>query len=631
MVKLKIGKPRMHSGVVFAILLITLGLITSCGAGGSPPASSRVPFPNSTPAQPTISTISATDAAIVATPYLSGSTVRYLSDCQTGNIIKPASGCVQGSDSLYDGTSPMTSGSHGPWQTTTKGAAWLNSQTSGIYTLALAQGGVWNAAAQTFSINLSGNTYCPAAQTCSEIREYPPQGGGAKPVIYGPNLGTAASAVFFFGNGQRVMNLSLVGSTDGSTNVKDGLFLYCNNCSSHDDSILNVDITGFDIAISEQQPADSNMTIQGNHIVANANQGFLGGSQNENVNYNYFKDTGGHDVAAQTHSIYIGSHTYITGVNVIGNYLTGYYTGTGATKCTAGTLILHGSMTNVVVSGNTVIQNTNADYPCWGISANNQTAAPYGGFYLNALFSDNIVVNGGNTGLDVENCPYCVIENNLVIADNPTAGTGISAPPLAARTSITPCTPSSTVQCYDDPSTNYTIRNNTVYFTANANNGMTGIQVGVAGSSELQVGHQVYNNTVTYLAATSGLNQVYCFDYPLPVSAYAVINNNNCYIPNSGVLNSGWERTTKTSLAVWSAATGFDTKSSIGNPGFTLSAYPYFPAWSDSSFAYQLFNNGTTNIFSPGSTLLGKGMVGPLLDITGATRSPTTPSIGAYE
>jgi hypothetical protein len=633
----KTGNNWIYSGVRFVNILIIAVLLTSCGSSS---VSSTVSpgtnvSPGTTPAQPTLTTIATKVANIVATPYLTGSTIRYLSDCQTGNVIQPAAGCVQGSDTLYDGTSPTINGTHGPWQTTTKGAAWLNSQTSGTYTLALAQGGVWNAAANSFAINLAGNTYCAAGQTCSEVREYPQGGTGQKPVIYGPNL--ANSSLFFLGNGQRIMNVSLMG---GATTGQTGIFLYCYNCAIHDDSILNVDISGFELAISEQQTLDYNMTIEGNHFFNNFKEGYLGSSQNLNLNYNSFLDGGGVlDGTSSTHSIYVAAHDSATGVNIIGNYIAGYYKGprtdtTIATQCSSGQLALHAAITNLVVSGNAVIEDTNASAGCWGVSANLITGAAYGGFFRNALFSGNVIVNGGNNALNVENCPYCVIENNLIIADNASAIDGISTPPAAARTAIAGCTPSSTVQCYDDPSTNYTIRNNTIYFTSNANGGMVGIQVGVAGSSELQTGHRIYNNTISYMATTasgSGFNQVYCFDFPLPMSAYAIINNNNCYVPNSGGLNYAWEQKTHESLAAWTAATGFDANSLLGNPGFSLSAYPYYPAWSDSAQVYQLFNNGTTNIFSPSAAIAGKGMTGPALDIGGAARSATAPSIGAYE
>jgi hypothetical protein len=607
--------------------------VTCVGASGSASRSVTINI-----APTTITSIAAAVANIIATPYLAGSTIRYLSDCQTGNTIQPATGCVQGSDS-YDGTSPTIGGGHGPWQTTTKGASWLNSQTSGTFTLALAQGGVWNAAEVTFAINLAGNAYCPAGQTCSEVREYPQGGAGQKPVIYGPNM--ANSNLFFLGNGQRIMNLSLVGVATPTTQTagQTGIFLYCNNCAIHDDSILNMDISGFELAISEQQTLDYNMTIQGNHFSNNFKEGYLGSSGNLNVNYNSFIDGGGViDGTASTHSIYIAAHEAVTGVNIIGNYIAGYFKGprtdnTIATQCSSGQFALHAAITNLVVSGNTVIEDTNAAASCWGLSANLITAAAFGGYFRNALFAGNIIVNGGNQALNVENCPYCVIENNLIIADNATAINGISAPPAAARTAITGCTPSATVQCYDDPSTNYTIRNNTIYFAANARGGMIGIQVGVAGSSELQTGHKVYNNTISYMATSasaSGFNQVYCFDFPLSVSAYASISNNNCYVPHSGTLNYAWEQTTHDSLADWQVATSFDANSALSNPGFILSSSPYI-AWSDSSLAAQVFNNGTTNIFSSSSALSGKGISGPLLDIAGASRSPTAPSIGAYE
>jgi hypothetical protein len=128
-------------------------------------------------------------------------------------------------------------------------------------------------------------------------------------------------------------------------------------------------------------------------------------------------------------------------------------------------------------------------------------------------------------------------------------------------------------------------------------------------------------------------NTVYCFDYKLAASAYALIDNNNCYIPHSANFSNGagnWNKTTTASLATWQGATGFDTHSLTSDPGFVLSDYPYFTGRTDNSVMYQLFNNGT-NKLSPSAALAGKGISGPTLDITGAERSGAAPSIGAYE
>jgi len=448
------------------------------------------------------------------------------------------------------------------------------------------------------------------------------------------------------GNGQRMMNLSLFGFADGSTGAQNGIFIYINKALyptlfRHDVSILNVDITGFDNGLRSAEVTNYNITIRGNHFYSNAQEGFLGGGNKCDVSYNYFKDNGGVLFgSASSHAIYIATHASVTDMTVVGNYIEGYWKGKGDTSCSAGPLTFHAAITNLVVSGNTVIEDSNSKNTCWGLSANNITAAAYGSYLRGALFSDNIVVNGGSAALGVSSCPYCVIENNLIIADNPSANTGISAPPSAARASIANCTTSATNQCYDDPSTNYTVRNNTVLFTANANAGMTGIQVGIGGG-ELQAGHNVYNNTVSYLATTASWssngniyqNPVYCFDYKVAASAYTLIDNNNCYIPYSANFTNGannWNKTTSASLSTWRGAKRFDTHSLTSDPGFVLSAYPYFTGRTDNSVMYQLFNDGT-NIFSPSAALSGKGMNGPLLDIAGASRSPTAPSIGAYE
>jgi hypothetical protein len=322
-------------------------------------------------------------------------------------------------------------------------------------------------------------------------------------------------------------------------------------------------------------------------------------------------------------------------VNAIGNYIDGFYAGGGVTTCLGGPFVMHGEFVDLVVSGNTIIEAPNTSGPgCWALSANHG-GYPVGTFIHNGLFSDNIIVNGGNQAIGVDNCPDCVIENNLIIQDSATnGGTGIHVPSFGPHRLnsdiVNTCTTAAGNACHDDLTTRYIVRNNTIYFTANAGNGMTGIRVDSEGD-----GYQIYNNTIRYDAASHGKQQVGCFNLPLALASYSVINNNNCSSADSTLR---WEQNRNLTLAAWiTLASGsnlvFDNANSAAisgaDPGFKLSAYPYI-TWSDNALAHTLFNNGTTNVFTSPAALGGKGRSGPALDITGTTRA-ASPSIGAFE
>jgi hypothetical protein len=297
---------------------------------------------------------------------------------------------------------------------------------------------------------------------------------------------------------------------------------------------------------------------------------------------------------------------------------------------------MHGEFTDLVVSGNTIIEDPNTSAPgCWGLSAN-PGGYPVGTYIHNGRFSDNIIVNGGNQAIGVDNCPDCVIENNLIIQDSAdNGGIGIHVPSFGVHRLVSDivstCTTTAGNTCQDEITTRYIIRNNTIFFTANAGNGMTGIKVDSEGD-----GYQIYNNTIRYAASGHNLNRVACFNLPLTLSAYSVVDNNNCSAADSALV---WESNRSLSLAAWialasSSGLSFDSANpaaiSTSDPGFSLSAYPYF-TWSDSAMAYDLLNNGTTNILSPpASPLAGNGRSGPLQDITGASRA-NPPAIGAYQ
>jgi hypothetical protein len=362
-------------------LLIIL-ILAACGGGSGD--SPEVVTPTYTPpAQPAVGTIASETAAAVAEPYLTGSTVMHYCDCQTGHSVQPAAGCTAGNDVTGDGSAAnpfqnigypgysqtatyaagdrvnynnadyesLQSGNTGNnpgsnlgtfWQYVNSAnhavaaATWLGGRTSGNNTVALCQGGVWNAPTGQYALNLTRNTYCPDGQTCAEFREYTAAWGGTgvKPVIYGS--GDASYMLFFPGNGQRIMNLSLIGSGTGGGSDQQGFFIYKwvasgVNPGTHDVTIWNVDMDGFDLAIHDATNENRNITVKGNHIYNSTVMAFLGSNSNLNVNYNYFLNNG--STNALDHTIYFGSHLPVTGVNAIGNYIEGFATSTGATTC----------------------------------------------------------------------------------------------------------------------------------------------------------------------------------------------------------------------------------------------------------------------------------------------------------
>lgn len=608
------GKSWIHSGIVFAQLVAIIFFTTACGGGsvggGSTGAAPRVCGSSShtTPAQPTISTIAATDAAIVATPYLAGNSIQYFCDCQAG----ASGGCVAGNDATGAGTQGS------PYQTIGAAMTWLN---GGAHrTAALCQGGSFTLPPSTgqFGLVLASNSSCTSG-ICNELREYPFGGIGAKPII----INLAGSQDLFStnngGGGYRFMNLKLQG-THNLSNGNVGFFIYANAATGkppvHDIAIENVDMDGFDLGINDAVNSNNNITIIGNHFTNISNFGYLGSSFNLTLSYNSFVDTGSDNKF--DHAIYLGSHEPVSNVSIVGNFIKGFSTVSGNTKCMGAPFIGHAAVTNLTVSGNVVVEDTNADPGCYGMGFNNTTGATGGIFYRNALFSGNVVVNGGNNGINISSCPSCAIENNLIISQSNSGGAAISTPAGSAR-------PQDDVECYAK------IVNNTAYYETTSKQGMNGFVVGGEGT-----GHIVANNTVMYAGTSHTLNRTNCFTYNLPLASYDFINNNNCF-SNDPVSYWAYGSTTY-SLAAWQtysakagiAGTGFDTASLFANPGWSFSAPLAIPALDESKTGAQLF----APYFTPvGSPLKGAANAAnaPGNDIANIARSLVTPSVGAYE
>ena len=502
--------------------------------------------------------------------------------------------------------------------------AWVN---GALYrTAALCQGGSFTPPSpvpQYYTYRI-GNTGCTAGTICNELREYPVGGTGAKPIINNP-AGPAQHYLFFVNSanngGMRLLNIRLQGvrTTSGGSDLNWGMLLYA---APHDWTFGNVTFDSFDLGLAAEDPATSNnITISGSTFNNIEAWGVLGSSNNLKINYNAFFGTGGNN--AFNHAIYSGSGVPIDGIEIIGNYISGFSVGyvEQNTQCIGVMISGGGEESNVVIRGNTMVQDRAKVFGgCYGIAWGNH-GYNVGGKLHNVEISDNVIVNGGNVGIGLQNCSTgCVIKNNVIYSDIP-SDKGIYAVMSAARTSVGTCTPDSPVAgvtCVDEVSSNISVINNTIYATSNTTSGYTGIDVGIEGT-----GYVIANNTVTMMATTSG-NGESCFSYGLAPSAYSFINNNHCY---SAAPTYAWEKTHGANLASWIAYANLNSKSfdSASIAGMD----PLLSAFDGTNFA-------TAFIPADGSPLLNAGDLahGSTQDISGKARPTppaTKPAIGARE
>lgn len=566
---------RVMLGVVSAALCVVSGM-ASCSGGGSPPSS-----PSPSPKPPSTTAIDAVAAAWAAEPVRAG-TVHYFCDCGTG----ASANCVAGNNA----NSGLTTSA--PQQTIAAAMSTLNSMPSGD-TVVLCKGGAFNALA---GFNIT-RTSCAAGTTCVDLREYSPTTftGTAKPIIN--NVAGASGLFSVNGNlgGVRILNLTLNGDNGAIGNNNDGFFFYG---GAHDVTLGNLDLNNFDTAVYNAggNPGvvrTSNIKLTGSRMTNSRTFGFLGAGINADISYNYWDGNGSSTVF--DHTIYLSAAQLVTNMSVVGNYVRGQY---GAV-CVGAPIVAHMAVDGLLVTDNTVDISAGAvTSGCWGMAFSNVTGDKDAVYFRNAKFSGNTVINGGNIGFTITNCPNCIIENNLVIQNWSYSfeNIGMDVPYQAAK-----------LANGDDVNTQNIIRNNTVWFGPNTQNGGIGIRAGIEGN-----GHIIANNTVYYGATTGGSQGVDCFDYTLPLASYSFINNNHCY---SAASSYQWVNGRGT-LAAWksyAAASGFDSGSLDGvDPQFTTV--------------------GTNFVPTASSPLIGAGSTPnkSTLDITGKTR-PSPPAIGAYE
>ena len=273
--------------------------------------------------------------------------------------------------------------------------------------------------------------------------------------------------------------------------------------------------------------------IEGNHGF-----GWLGASSNSQILDSTFVGNG--SLAVYDHNIYISGAS--DGMRIQRNSL---YQATlnAAGNCDAVSLVVHGEHSDLLIEGNEVREDVGKSEPgCWGIAVDPGYSEAEA--FTDVTIRGNRLRNVGRIAIGVASCQRCVIENNLIVQENAAAdfdSIGIAAPDRDRAAND---------QSMDD----ITVRNNSIHFGPAA--GGIGIRLHEEGDDHLLVSNAIHH---------AGSGDFACFDVDALPSRYLAMDHNLCFTPqNSG---SDWVRNTA-SLDDWRLATGFDTNSGTGDPGF---------------------------------------------------------------
>jgi hypothetical protein len=230
--------------------------------------------------------------------------------------------------------------------------------------------------------------------------------------------------------GYVVKNLSLKGNGSGS-----GIFLY------NDVDYLTVDgviLDGFSFgmyAAGANTPnaganwSSDNIVLKNSTITNNKTQGWLGSCNNCLIDNNKFVNNGFAKMI-YNHNI------YIAGVNnfgiVISNntlYRAAFVTG----KCSGVSLVVHGVVRDLTITGNVVYEDLGAARPtCWGISVDPGYASEES--FTNVLISNNTVTNVSDVGIGCASCNKLRIIDNKITHAQDYSFTAIKVPVRAEDT-----------------------------------------------------------------------------------------------------------------------------------------------------------------------------------------------------
>lgn len=381
-------------------------------------------------------------------------------------------------------------------------------------------------------------------------------------------------------------NLDMRGDgTDGA----DAIFFYND---ANDYTIRNLRIDSWKIGIhpAASRSCDSDDTrcnarndrifVYDSTITNNTNQGWLGRADNSGLFNNYWEGNG--DSITLDHNIYFSNGNNFT---ISGNRLYRSAHGTG-NECRGASLVAHGTIDNILVENNEIWEDVGSATPqCWGIALDNGYSSAES--ITNAVIRGNIVRNMGNVAIGVAVCQDCLIENNVVIAEQAHGTRGIIAPNRSAGPG-------------DAETTRVTVRNNSIYFGAAADG--TGISVGSTGNN-----HTIANNAIYYEGTDRGFS---CMTLNSNTSVYDAVANNICYFPNS-------------SGGTW--ASGIGSLSELQSRGLGQGSQNVNPEFSSRQ-------NGNLSAASSSSPMVNgaNAQLASPLAVFGAERDGS-PDVGAYE
>ena len=457
-------------------------------------------------------------------------------DCAAGAV----SGCIAGDDG-NDGAPGR------PWRSYERARQAFAGLAAGD-AIRFCRGGSWVIGAESGTRWV--NNACRADNRCT-VGSYLPVGMPAntlRPILQRIN----AAHMFALENGGMAVHeegyvlesLDIRGSGGGSN----GIFLY----NEIDDvRISDFSIRGFGIGV---HVAGSNSCAPGaaacngenerirlldSHVIGNVHQGWLGGSDGSEIIGNEFDRNG--STAVLDHNIYLAGDTL--DMRVAHNRLR-HSALDAQGLCKAVSLVAHGKHQGLVVEYNWVEEDLGAaGEGCWGIALDhgygNQAEA-----FVDVVVRGNTVVNVGNVGIGTSNCRDCVIENNIVVSQQPFASAAIAVP-------------SKTPTAEDLPQQAMSIRNNAILIDSDT--ASSGIRLGTQGDM-----HSIVSNAIVYLGTHSVFD---CLQLNLAPASYADIDYNLCHTPMAA--SAEWSAGNG-SLSAWQQLTGFDLHSLTLDPAYAL-------------------------------------------------------------